>query len=192
MIIAVVGMPGSGKSIVSDSAKKLGIPVLVMGDAVREETRRRGLELTPENVLRTAEDLRKRFGRKAVALLVIDKIRRERLNRKKIIVVEGLRSPEEKDTFDSFFEKFFVIAVHASPKTRYSRILGRGRQDDARSIEMLRKRDLKELSFGIGDLLAMADYHLVNENKTKEEFINECRELMKKIISKFNELQEIS
>ncbi len=183
--IGIVGMPGSGKSIVSDSAKKLGIPVLVMGDAVREETRRRGLELTPENVLRTAEDLRKRFGRKAVALLVIDKIRRERLNRKKIIVVEGLRSPEEKDTFDSFFEKFFVIAVHASPKTRYSRILGRGRQDDARSIEMLRERDLKELSFGIGELLAMADYHLVNENKTREEFERECERLLRELISQF-------
>ena len=181
--IGIVGMPGSGKSILSKVAQELGIPVLVMGDAVREETRRRGLELTPKNVLRVAEDLRKKYGRKAVALLIVEKIRREKMDQEDIIVIEGLRSPEERDTFNDFFEKFLVIAIHASPKTRYSRILERARQDDAQSIEMLRRRDLKELSFGIGDLLAMADYHLVNENKTKEEFMNECRELMKRITS---------
>jgi len=42
-IIAFVGMPASGKSEASGVAKGLGIPVVNMGDVVREETANRGL-----------------------------------------------------------------------------------------------------------------------------------------------------
>jgi len=45
-LILIAGMPGSGKSIVSSIARELGLPVYVMGDVVREEARRRGIEPT--------------------------------------------------------------------------------------------------------------------------------------------------
>ena len=48
-IIAVVGMPGAGKAVVSKAASSHGIPVMVCGDVVREETKKRGLASTPEN-----------------------------------------------------------------------------------------------------------------------------------------------
>ena len=44
-LVVVVGMPGSGKGVFSDVARGSGIPVYVMGDIVREETIRRGLNL---------------------------------------------------------------------------------------------------------------------------------------------------
>ncbi len=183
MGIGVVGMPGSGKSILSDAARSLGLKVIVMGDMVREETSRRGLPLTPQNVMRVAEDLRKEHGMGAVAMLVIEKIKR--MSAKETIdtvVVEGLRSPEECRIFREFFDWFVLIAVHASPSTRHRRIILRRRADDARAREVLMERDKRELMFGIGELLALADYHLVNENKSKEEFYRECVELLRKII----------
>ncbi len=184
--IGIVGMPGSGKSIVSDAAKSLKIPVIVMGDLVREETMKRGLALTTENVLCVAEDLRKEYGRKAVAILVIKKIEEEKiLDSHNVVAIEGLRSPEERQVLQEFFDRFILIAVHASPRTRYERILGRGRIDDTGSLELMKKRDLKEISFGIGELLALADVHIVNENKTKEEFFNECVELLRRFLEQF-------
>lgn len=181
--IGVVGMPGSGKSVFSAVAKKRGIPVFVMGDAVREEVVSRGLELTSENLMIVAEGLRKKYGRGAVAVLVVNKLKRLTSERVlDVVVIEGLRSPEEKEIFEKFFEKFYVVAIHASPKTRYERVLTRQRKDDFRSISELKRRDRKELEFGIGELLAMADFHLVNEDKSLEDFMEECERTLEKIL----------
>ncbi|MEM1596250.1 MAG: AAA family ATPase, partial [Desulfurococcaceae archaeon] len=40
LFILIVGMPGSGKSLVVQAARDLGLPVYTMGDVVREETLR--------------------------------------------------------------------------------------------------------------------------------------------------------
>ncbi|HEX59524.1 MAG TPA: hypothetical protein ENF26_05205, partial [Methanomicrobia archaeon] len=48
-IIAFVGAPASGKTEAANVARELGIPVISMGDVIREELRRRGLPLTDEN-----------------------------------------------------------------------------------------------------------------------------------------------
>ena len=50
LVIGLAGMPGSGKSVVVDTARELGYDIVVMGDVVRQETLKRGLELTPQNV----------------------------------------------------------------------------------------------------------------------------------------------
>jgi len=42
-LIAFVGMPASGKSEASAVVRSLKIPVVSMGDEVREEAKRRGL-----------------------------------------------------------------------------------------------------------------------------------------------------
>ena len=38
LVIGLAGMPGSGKSLVVDTARELGYDVVVMGDVVRQET----------------------------------------------------------------------------------------------------------------------------------------------------------
>ncbi len=60
LVIGLAGMPGSGKSLVVDSARELGYDVVVMGDVVRQETTKRGLELTPQNVGKVMLELRAR------------------------------------------------------------------------------------------------------------------------------------
>ncbi|HQC34822.1 MAG TPA: AAA family ATPase, partial [Methanoculleus sp.] len=42
-VIGIVGMPASGKGEVSRIARDLGIPVVVMGDAIREKVKEAGL-----------------------------------------------------------------------------------------------------------------------------------------------------
>ena len=48
-IVAITGMPGAGKSTAAHALAKLGWTRVVMGDVIREETKRRGLEPVAKN-----------------------------------------------------------------------------------------------------------------------------------------------
>ena len=61
-VIGVTGLPGSGKSVVSRVAKKLDIPLVRMGDVIREEAKKRN-QTTGE----VAVELRKEYGEFVVA-----------------------------------------------------------------------------------------------------------------------------
>jgi dephospho-CoA kinase len=66
-------------------------------------------------------------------------------------------------TFEEAFD-VYVVAVHASPETRYNRLKNRGRSDDPTNRQVFRERDHRELSFGMGDAIAMSNYIITNEN----------------------------
>ena len=74
LVIGLAGMPGSGKSLVVEAAKELGYAIVVMGDVIREETSKRGLELTPQNVGKVMLELRMEGGITVVAKKCIPKI----------------------------------------------------------------------------------------------------------------------
>lgn len=183
MIVIIAGMPGSGKSRIVAEFKRRRIPSVSLGDIVREETLRRGLELTKENVAKVSIRLRQELGDNAVAKLAVDKIK-ELLKENRVVVVEGVRSLDEIGTFKSAFpeEKMVVVAVHTPPRMRFERLTRRGRHDDPKGWEDFEERDWKELKFGIGNVIAMADYMLVNDG-SKEEYDRKVRELAEKILA---------
>ena len=49
-IIGFVGLPGSGKGEASKIARQHGLAVVVMGDVIRQEAARQGLEPTDQNL----------------------------------------------------------------------------------------------------------------------------------------------
>ena len=61
-LIVTVGMPGSGKDELVEIARQIGLATLKMGDLVRDETRRRGLQLTNAHVGRIASEERDKHG----------------------------------------------------------------------------------------------------------------------------------
>jgi len=163
-VIAIVGMPGAGKALVSNIARSRGIPVLVCGDIIREETERRGFPATPENMGNVMLSIRHEEGLAAVAERLIPKIDS---SGSQVVVVEGVRSMAEVDAL-STEHSVVTIAVHASPKTRYERLSGRGRSDDPKSWEEFVERDSRELSVGIGNVIALAQEMLVNESSVDD------------------------
>ncbi len=165
LVVGLVGMPGSGKSVVVETAQERGYDVVIMGDVVREETRRRGLELNPRNIGIVMLDLRKTGGAGVIAEKCIPLIQ-TRESRK--IIVDGLRSLEEADVFRNHFPSFTLVAVHASPETRFSRLNMRRRSDDPDGWEVFRERNMRELGVGLGNAVAMAEYMVINENNKKE------------------------
>jgi dephospho-CoA kinase len=165
LVVGLAGMPGSGKSLVVETAREAGYAVVVMGDVVRKETRKRGLELTPENVGRVMLELRAASGASVVAEKCIMEI--ERAPSAKVIV-DGLRSLSEAEAFKARFPRFTLLAVHSSPETRFSRLYRRRRSDDPDGWEVFRERDLRELGVGLGDAVAMAEYLVVNEDSRED------------------------
>ncbi|HID25347.1 MAG TPA: flagellar hook-basal body complex protein FliE [Thermoplasmata archaeon] len=176
-VIAFTGMPGSGKSEAVKVAKKLGINVVRMGDCVWEEVKKRGLELNDENVGRVADEMRKKHGMDIWARRTLGKIERSQDK----IVIDGIRNMEEMDFFRKELGKdFLLVAIHASPETRYKRLLERKRDDDTLSVDKVKERDARELRWGLGILIALADVIIINEG-----FLEEFKTKIKTLLTNF-------
>ena len=165
IVVGLAGMPGSGKSLVVETAREIGYAIVGMGDVIREETAKRGLELTPQNVGKVMLQLREAGGNSIIAQKCIPKI--EEQNSTKVLV-DGLRSMYEADAFKAHFAKFTLVAVHASPETRFNRLFNRRRSDDPDRLEVFRDRDMRELRVGVGNVIAMAEQIIVNDNSIEE------------------------
>ena len=176
VLICVTGMPGSGKSMVSRTLGRLARKVVSMGDAVREEARRRGLPTDLKTMMKLAQQLRVEHGPAAVAKLVI-----EMIEDNGVYVIDGVRSLHEIKVFKEY-GKVLIVAVHASPRTRFARLSTRGRRDDPKSWDEFVERDMRELGFGIGDVIALADVMVVNEDKSPEEVANEALEAVRRAL----------
>ncbi len=159
-VIGITGMPGSGKNTVQEVVKAYNLPLFVMGDEVRAEAARRNLEPTPENLGKLMLQLREEEGPEVLARRLIPKIM---ASNSSIMIIDGIRSMEEVNEFRKFFPKFKILAIHASPGTRFRRLLKRNRSDDPKNWEAFIERDERELKVGIGEVIAQADLILMNE-----------------------------
>ena len=159
-IMGISGLPGSGKSLISDVACQRGAIIVSMGDIIREEAKKRG-ETTKE----TASNLRKEYGKYIVSELTIKKIKQlQEDGIENSIVVEGIRSPHEVDMFKENFDNFIILSIFANPKLRFERLKLRKREDDSDDYNVFRARDLAELGFGIGDVISLSDKLIINES----------------------------
>jgi len=180
-VIGVAGMPGAGKGVIQRAAQSMGYSIVVMGDEIRMETKRRGLEPTPENIGKIMLQLREEEGLTAVAVRCVLKIENAKSD---IVFVDGLRSLDEVNEFKKRFAGLNLIAVHSSPETRFLRLSKRKRSDDPEGWDAFCKRDLRELSVGQGDVIALADYMIVNEG-TYEEAKAEVGRILKEVIQRW-------
>ncbi len=164
LVVGLAGMPGSGKSLVVETALAEGYAVVIMGDVVREETQKQGLKLTSKNIGKIMLELREKGGASVIADRCIPNIERQEGVK---VIVDGVRSLSEVAAFKLHFSKFSLIAVHASPITRFKRLYRRRRSDDPNGWELFRERDMRELGVGLGNAIATAEYLIVNENKSE-------------------------
>jgi dephospho-CoA kinase len=180
-IIMVTGLPGSGKTVFSKVAETMGIPVFRMGDVLREYAVEKGLDTTDETLGRLSLELRERYGRAVIAERTFEKIMGTNAD---IVVVEGLRNVEEFFFFREKAQNTVLVAIHASPNTRYARLRERGRSDDPSRWEDFLTRDQRELNLGLGTVIALSDIILINDGKTIETFMDECRVTLRKLLAR--------
>ncbi|HVL48491.1 MAG TPA: AAA family ATPase [Candidatus Thermoplasmatota archaeon] len=163
--IAFAGMPGAGKTIAVEVATEMGFPVFRMGDAVWAEVRARGLALAPDVVGKVASEMRERHGRGVWADRTAD---RAIASGAPVVVIDGVRSMDEVGVFRARLgEDFILVGIHAAPRLRLARLLARHREDDVRNEAEFEARDTRELGWGLGAVLALADVMLVNHGSVE-------------------------
>lgn len=181
IVIGVAGMAGAGKATVMRIVRKMGYSVVVMGDVVRLEARRRGLQPTPRNLGIVMLKLRREKGPTVVADRCIPKIDS---SQKSVVAIDGIRSLHEVRKFRTHFPDFTLIAIHSSPETRFQRLFRRQRSDDPKGWDTFLERDLRELHVGLGNVIATADHMIVNEG-TRTEFELKARKVLEGAIAKW-------
>lgn len=176
-LIIVTGMPGAGKSEVADAFRRAGSKIIVMGDIIRDEARRRGLEASPENTKRIMLELREIDGPGAVAKRCINDLKNIE---EEMAVIEGCRSIAEIEVFEANADKVTIICVHSAPRARYERLCCRNRDDAPPSWADFRERDLREISVGLGGVIALSEIMIVN-NSSLEQLRREASELAERL-----------
>jgi len=171
-IICLVGMCGSGKSVVGDILKEKGFEYVRFGDLTddvlfgRKPEIAEKLGLTVPAVRNEAnerlvrEGLRKIYGMDAFAKLNLPKF--DAALEKADLVADGLYSWEEFKVLKDYYKgRIVVLAVMTSPGVRYKRLAAR--KERPLTKEESKSRDYAELeNLNKGGPIAMADYYVIN------------------------------
>lgn len=178
LIIAFIGLPLSGKSTATKVAENLDFPVVVMGDIIRDEVIHQGLELNDSNAGKVANELREKEGMDGIANRCIPVINARKEN---VVIIDGIRGDAEVKRFkQEFGRNFILINIQADRNERYDRSLKRERSDDIATIEELKDRDERELSWSMEKAIDNADITLEN-NSTLNKFTDKVEQVLRKI-----------
>ena len=177
-VIGTVGLPGSGKGEAATVAREDGIPVVTMGDVVRQETADRGLDPAKDHGT-VAQALREENGPTAIAERSLPMIE-DRLENHETVLVDGLRSDVEVDVFEEEFgDAFTLVSIEAPFDLRAERIDDRGRDaSEADGGEGLAARDERERGFGMDDAMDRADV-VVENTDSLEAFRERIRAIIR-------------
>jgi len=181
-ILAVVGMSGSGKSVVVDYLTKKGYPKVYFGGMIYKEMEKRGIERTEdgESEKKFREQIRREEGSDWVVRQVIEETKDLIQAGQKRIVLDGVYSwTEYKALKHEFPTNLTFVAIVVDRKLRYERVAKRpGRAFDGTAI---RERDRSEIeNLEKGGPIAMADYYILN-NGTIEEAEQDLDKILKGI-----------
>jgi|SRR5581483_566075 len=162
-LLAIVGMPGAGKSEVIKTLGNRGIPCIRFGEQTDVGLREKGLPITPENEQRYREAIRKELGMAAYAIKAEEKIK-HMLSILQVVAIDGLYSWEEYLYIKERFPQLFVVAVIAEPEVRYTRLKNRSVRPF--SPEEAAKRDIAEIeNLHKAGPIAIADYFIENNGQ---------------------------
>ena len=115
---------------------------------------------------------------------IVDEIEKISKEGKSKFIIDGIRSQAEVVTFRQKFENLFsVLAVHADSKFRLNRLQERKRSDAPSTIEEFNRRDQIELSVGLGEAIAYANY-MIENNSNFDDF-------KKKVYDFFNHFEQV-
>lgn len=175
-LIAIVGMSGSGKSVVTDYLEKNNWIKLYFGGITYKLMAEAGIERTADgrSEKEFREELRRIHGKECYAKFLEPEIR-EALE-KGNVVLDGLYSWYEYKYLIEKFPNLKLICILADKNLRYERVGTRiDRPFNRSDIEY---RDISEIeNLAKGGPIAYADYYILN-NGSKEDEIRRLQEIL--------------
>ena len=178
-LIAIVGMPGAGKTVAADFFRSKNLPVLRFGDQTDISLKELNLPRNEKNERFVREKLRKDFGMAAMAIKIEPRIL-ETAKTNTVIILDGLYSWEEYIYLKRKFPVLQLLCVYAPPRVRYERL-------ETREVRPLThaeasSRDIAEIeNLNKGGPIAIADHCIINDGNEKE-FQQQLELMYKKLV----------
>lgn len=165
-VLAVVGMCGTGKSVVTEILSQNGWSLVYFGGVVLDTVKKRNLEITPENEKKVRESLREEHGMAAMAIELWPTI--EAKQKEGPVVLDGLYSWAEYTYLkDKLGDSLLLLAVVSDAGQRYQRLTNR--KIRPLTQEEAIKRDISEIeNMEKGGPIAIADYYIYNNASEKD------------------------
>jgi dephospho-CoA kinase len=179
-LIGVCGYSGAGKTtFCQEMARRFSLPVLSTGEIVRRRTTEQGYALTPEDIARVSDEIRRETNQYFLRILVPDL---KGLASSPAVLIDCLREDNDLLTLRELSDRSTLVAITAAYGIRASRLLGRGRSGDPTSRDGLRDLDETEKRLGADRLIAAADYVLGNDGDL-EGFIKNSVAVIERILA---------
>jgi dephospho-CoA kinase len=170
-IIAIVGMPGAGKSETVNFLTKKDWPKIYFGGIVYDEMKKQGIEITPQSQQDFREDWREREGKDVIVKKAIEQIHNLIEAGQRQIVLDGVYSwTEYKALKHEFPGEIEVIAIIAPRRVRHHRLSIRPErpftEEEATIRDWAQIENLEQ-----GGPIAAADRYIINDG-TLEDLSN--------------------
>lgn len=178
-IVAVIGMSGTGKSVITDYLCNHEWHKVYFGGVTYSLMKKQGIKRTEDGKAEKEfrEGLRKKHGPECYAKFLEPEIR-QALS-KSNVVLDGLYSWYEYKYLIEKYPDLKLICVVTDKHIRYSRVAQRiDRPFDINAIEY---RDISEIeNLYKGGPIAYADYYILNNHK-QDKMITRLKEILKEI-----------
>jgi dephospho-CoA kinase len=181
MIIGLTGLPCAGTDSVGKILEEKGFIWLSYSDIIRNEAKKRKIEITRKSLQDLGDELRKTRGQGVLSQLLI-----EQMKKGKDYVIGNIRNPGEVHELRKQ-ENFTLIKLEASEETRFKRMLERKRESDPATFEDFKKMEARDLGIGQENygqqhqkVFELADSS-INTDCTIEELKKKVLELLDKL-----------
>ncbi len=178
LVIAITGMPGSGKSTAVDLLKSEGLRSIRMGDAVRKEMTEKGLEINNVSLRKYVLKIRE-ISRYYVLNLVKKEIDNA-FKTSDLVVLDGVRNIGEIERLKKDGYHPVSIAIMTDKRIRFERIKKRHNSSDVTEFSEFEWREAQELKYGIADVIATSDYYILN-NLDIDELSKQLKSILNKV-----------
>jgi dCMP deaminase len=170
--------------VVSDYLRSRGFEFYSLSDAIRDELRARGEEITRSRLIEVGNELREKYGAGVLAERILAGVESAHT-----YVIDSIRSPHEVEVLRGRPD-FRLLALEADALLRFERSRLRGRENAPETLERFLAEEARELGSGnpAGQQLdatrKLADL-VVTNNGTLEQLHRHLDEVIPPLLSRF-------
>lgn len=158
-ILALCGPTGAGKSSAAEIARQRfdDIQVVSTGNAIRTLLQERGLDASYNNLQQINDELVNELGDSYISIVF-----RFFNDKYSHFIIDSVRRVADITCLRKTYANVGLLAIEAPVDTRYTRINNRHRAMDAIDKKSFADMMLREATWGLSDVVAMADATIVN------------------------------
>jgi len=163
--IGLTGTNAAGKGETAAFFQEHGFSYFSLSDQIRKELKKKGWEESRDNLIKTGNDLREKYGADILAKWIMREVGEK-------AVIDSIRNVKEVE-FLKTQQNFILIAIDAPVEIRYQRSKKRGRNESASSLEEFIRKETQELSGSetqqqLKKCMEMADFLIINDSTIED------------------------